>query len=446
MKPKIAILLIGIAISTMTQQSVAATHYVATNGAHISPFSSWQNAATSINSAAYSSRNGGTVIVSNGTYFLTNTVPVYANMTLISVNGPSNTIIDGQNQVLCVELRSTPSTISGFTIQQGKGGSYGGGGIYADCDGTISNCIVVSNTAASKGGGIFSTVGQINIQDCVVNRNTAGEGGGICIEVAGSVINCVVMGNSARTGGGISIQDLNSGLIRNCLIAENYVSGYGAGGGAIIAGIVSVENCTIYNNSNYFGGLYFESFVGFPGSSPPTTRYTVVNTICYSNVTPSPDGFSNCETGRTDTTFSYCDISPAPTGIGNFDADPKLANVQMGNYSLSGDSPCIDAGRNLSWISTGIDLDGTARVFGNSVDIGAYEASISTHGICSTGAVDTIWSVPVGATVKLSSSTNLRDPLWSEVGIYTSETHTISIPDMNSEAPHKFYKLHWLQE
>ena len=432
---------------------MAATLYVATNSAHVSPFSSWPSAATSINAAVETAQNGDTVIVSNGTYYLSSTIPVYSYLTLISLNGPSNTIIDGQNQVRCIELRANPSTVSGFTIRQGysfgNDSAGGGGGIYADGDGTISNCIVFSNRAR-RGGGIFAENCRITIRDCAVISNTAFSGGGIFISDAGSVLDSDLMGNTAKTGGGIYLSDLNSGLIRNCLIAENRATpSYASGGGAVVVGIVSVESCTIYNNSsdNNSGGLYFMSLYGSDYS--PTTRYTVVNTICYSNSVPSSGVGTNCVIDRTDTTFAYCDISPAPAGIGNFDADPILANTPQGDYSLGGRSPCVDAGppySEYSWLYYGNDLSGSSRASGVAVDIGAYETSIASLDIYNIGTIETRWSVPVGAIVKLSSATNLLDPLWSEVGIFTSQTHTISIPDTNFDAIHKFYKLHWLRE
>ena len=518
-----------LAVTMAARLSMAATLYVATNGAHVSPFSSWPNAATSINAAVSTAQSNDTVIVSNGTYKLNATVQIYKLLKLISANGPSNTIIDGQNQRGCLDVGVYPSTISGFTIRRGNsyvgggieiergtitncvvtgntatylGGGIsmlgdrvtirncvvnsnnanGGGGIsiedagtVLDCDltgntamngggifvsnrfseliGTIANCNICSNNSSSKGGGVFAVNCRINIQDCVVISNrTSGKGGGVCIQDGGTILNCIVMGNTADNGAGIYLYDLNSGLIRNCLMAENQATNspgsYQVGGGASVIGIVGVENCTIYNNSSKWaaGGLYFETLAGIDYS--PTTRYTVVNTICYSNYAPS-EWSTNCEIDRTDTTFAYCDISPAPAGIGNFDADPLLANVPVGDYSLGGCSPCVDAGppyANYPWLYSGHDLSGTTRASGDSVDIGAYETSIAARDICNTGTIGTLWGVPVGAIVKLSSSTNLINPTWLDVGIFTSATHTISIPDANTEAIHKFYKLHWLRE
>ena len=399
MKPNTSLLFAILAVTMATRLSVADTLYVATNGAHVSPFASWDNAATSINAAVNSAQNNDTVVVSNGTYCLTNSIYITNSITVISAHGANSTIVDGQNLVPCFELRNTPSTINGFTVTHGVGGSRGGGISIFDRGGTVLNCIVISNRADA--------------------------------------------------GGGIFLMDLTNGLIRNCLITYNQATNpilSCSGGGVYIVGVVRVENCTIYNNSskNYGGGLFVDGLIGMGGYSP-TNSNTVVNTICYSNYAPDLNS-SNYYANLSRTYFSFCNTSSAPPGIGNFAADPILANVPMGDFTLGGSSPCVNAGTNLDWTYSGTDLNGSDRVFDWSVDIGAYEASISSVYICNTGAIDTLWSVPVGAKVQLKSSTNLINPTWLDVGIYTSQTHAISIPDAHSGAIYKFYKLHWLRE
>ncbi|HWN94748.1 MAG TPA: choice-of-anchor Q domain-containing protein, partial [Methylomirabilota bacterium] len=52
--------------------------------------------------------------------------------------------------------------------------------------------------------------------------------------------------------------------------------------------------------------------------------------------------------------------------------EPGFVNPTSGNLRQWADSPCINAGRNLS-APGGTDLDGNPRVVGGTVDIGAYE-------------------------------------------------------------------------
>src|SRR5260221_10274954 len=82
-------------------------------------------------------------------------------LTLLSVNGPLFTIIDGEQSKLCVSL-STNASLSGFTLTNGAGGASGGnlsnctlagnfGGGAHGC--TLNNCTLSGNSAAGSGGG-----------------------------------------------------------------------------------------------------------------------------------------------------------------------------------------------------------------------------------------------------------------------------------------------------
>lgn len=52
-------------------------------------------------------------------------------------------------------------------------------------------------------------------------------------------------------------------------------------------------------------------------------------------------------------------------------ADPDLTDQ---GYRLSStNSPCYNAGTNLAWMITAVDLDGNPRIADGTVDMGAYE-------------------------------------------------------------------------
>jgi hypothetical protein len=75
------------------------------------------------------------------------------------------------------------------------------------------------------------------------------------------------------------------------------------------------------------------------------------------------------------------------SGIGNINADPLFINqvdsstapFTGGNYQLQTGSPCIDAGSNSLYtgnINSDLDLAGNQRLYGDSIDMGAYEFSV----------------------------------------------------------------------
>jgi len=60
-----------------------------------------------------------------------------------------------------------------------------------------------------------------------------------------------------------------------------------------------------------------------------------------------------------------------PSGMGNISNDPQF--ISGSDFHLQLTSPCIDAGTNLPYVYTTTDLDGNARNFGGTVDMGCYE-------------------------------------------------------------------------
>ncbi|MBU4211926.1 MAG: hypothetical protein KKD33_05010, partial [Verrucomicrobia bacterium] len=71
----------------------------------------------------------------------------------------------------------------------------------------------------------------------------------------------------------------------------------------------------------------------------------------------------------------------ATNGTGNITGDPMFVDKGLGygttnvvgNYRLSPNSPCINAGMNQNWMTNGVDLDGMMRIRYGTVDMGAYE-------------------------------------------------------------------------
>jgi signal transduction histidine kinase/DNA-binding response OmpR family regulator len=184
----------------------------------------------------------------------------------------SQTVIDG-NKRNCV-ANFTPGSDSttvftGFTIMNGFGYMFDGGGIQIELSDPIVTHMKIINNVGGNGGGIKFENTRARFSNIIVKFNRTKEdigthGGGIyCVGNASPILTNVVVEDNFTygSGGGIHIQQYCHPTLSNCHIIGN--SAQKAGGGIYIEAYCdpTISNCIIIGNKsgNNGGGIFCEN-------------------------------------------------------------------------------------------------------------------------------------------------------------------------------------------
>ncbi len=301
------------------------------------------------------------------------------------------------------EVRNCTFAYNRSTFRQGGGLTMSSGG-----SGLISNCVFYSNTCnLSYGAGILIRNQAAEIVDCIITNNTSdcsdggaalGGGAGIALEngtgmvrnctirdnrITGPVytggaglytlgnstvtsINCRLENNAGLQGGGALV---SNAVFRNCLFAGNAATNQA--GALYMLGNVYAFNCTIAGNTNLLDG----------GAAVAGTNAgnVLVNCIAQFNPNLAAGDVSNHQDSAYVSFTNSCTLPLPALGAGNTDADPLFANLAQGDYRLAAGSPAADAGLNQPWMippaDGSTDLDGKPRLdrFTRLADMGCYE-------------------------------------------------------------------------
>jgi len=407
-----------------------------------------------IQAALWESSDGDEIVASPGVYkenigFLGKNVVLRSSdpsdggtvaSTIIDANGFGSVVrFSGSEGSSCV--------LSGFTIQNGKapvgGGicgvgsratiennvitgnqaeaSFGGGGGLDDCDGTIQNNTIRDNSG-HYGGGLYHCGGLL--QSNVVEGNLARAAGGGFADCDGIIQNNVITGNSAGWGGALWAC---SGTIRNNLITKN--SADDSGGGLLYCD-GRVESNTISGNSASSGG-------GLSGCGG-----TITNCIIWDNAAAEGAQLSNSSIP----TYS-CIQDWSGGGAGNIVEDPQFVDAANADYHVQADSRCIDTGKNETWMSGAVDLDGNRRImcggYSLTVDMGAYEYEFPFRIVeikrAVGGNIRLTWNSRPGVSYVIRAHLELIIGPWIEVTTMLSQGTTTTWTHLDTPSARALY-------
>ena len=246
---------------------------------------SWATAKKTIQAGVDIAANGDAVLVTNGTYVLTNQISISNAVSVQSVNGAESTTVNGNSLVRCFYISHPNASLDGFTIRGGYTATDGAG-VYLEGGGTVEHCAIVGNLALGWGGGVqIDYAGVLN--DCVVSNNVANDsGGGVAFYFGGMATNCSISWNSSIKGGGVFGEQ--GGVIANTQIDHNLaritnIINVALGGGACGSSL-SLNDCSVFSNrAESFGNVVNLRSLG--GGAYLYGTSTVQNVAVHDNVT-----------------------------------------------------------------------------------------------------------------------------------------------------------------
>ena len=315
--------------------------------------------------------------------------------------------------------------LSGLIVQNGKADGSGvlsvnnynvernrGGGVYiVNALNLISNNLIMQNNAA-VGAGIYSFNSRNNFYSNMLADNTSTGGGGGGYTKFGETLmaNNVVTGNTAGSGGGLMI-DNGSNVLTNNTFYNNTAT---TGGG------LHSENGT----GSYANNIFRENKANGSSSTAGADYYknSVASNTFKNNVLQRSAG-----SYTTDNAAGNFDLGTNAAATGNlFETNPNFTNPSLpagadglfgtadDGLRLGGCSPAINAGTNDAVVSIQKDINSNARVFENTVDMGAYELTATKQSLLPDVSITGNTSICPSGPNPLTATAGFNTYLWHD--------------------------------
>jgi CSLREA domain-containing protein len=259
-------------------------------------------------------------------------------------------------------------TISGSVISGNEATDGDGGGIYNDAaisistsaEVTVADSTISENTASDKGGGFYNN-STLVVGRSTVSGNAAEGGGGLFNDIGGTLVatNSVIVGNTAVGSSGGGIESDGELVLTNSTVSGNWAAE--DGGGLLVTWATTINNSIISHNEagQAAGGI----------SGDATINHSIVSQNSPGNELWQFDGENNLF--GVDPGFRENPDAGTDGQWGTPDDD-------LGDLSLTATSAAVDAGDDTLAIDEHgdpltADRDGSTRIRGAMVDVGAYE-------------------------------------------------------------------------
>ena len=325
---------------------------------------------------------GGGILIENASPIIVNNV--------ITCNVASTSGSTGYGGGILISGLDASPIISGNLIANNTASSTSqgkGGGIFI---GKNRHATVIDNTLEgnvagpignSQGGGIYTYSASPLIRGNRFLGNEAtpsgkGFGGGFGAQFGSPTLDSNILSDNVAAYGTIELEQNPAVTLTNNIIAQNPAGGVYVRGNALypFAGVL-VHN-TIAQNSKE--GVYVGFFASGYATLVMTNNIIVSHTKgIYAYPVTDPGADPNVVTATHTLFYGNAQDTAGATITSTNEitgTDPLFLNVAGRDYHVRHDSPAIDAGTAVPWLTT--DMDGDIRPWptGGSYDIGADEA------------------------------------------------------------------------